>query len=1096
MKITVSVQLLVNSIFEKTMSYKKSAVPQYFRPKISGTECRWELPKELNENNGIAVLGFLQDYLSKSHIKSCLVDFKNLEWADPQPLLYIGMLLAESQLAPDKIILNLGSTDINHSTPLHRIFLKFYSQQGFLSAYSNFVTFRYEGKIQQNVNELRSRLSIEPQATHFINADCILAKIVPANTFQHNKPYLQKTVEEYLKEAKERSIKSDFASESISRDILFQKLRKLLYELLLNISEHSHPDGSSCYAGVYARIRGPKPPVETDTLTWDNLFERTQNIFGQRNFNPNPHAEWLELFISDAGIGLTNKISEWKDPNNKEAAKALSIAKKSKNPLESIAYRLFRNGLSRHDRHDRDRTAVTGLQHLGHLLSVGGDYCRLYTQDGCWVGDHLPWQKTEYSRKDIRNPNPNPKADPKYSDLKPVSGTAYSFCIQPDHNNLTFEQASWVLPTKNERNLILEALKKETKYNGPLDVKYFDRFGLNSCAPPKADELRNSTPEILILRPPRLFDKQDFSKWLDIVSGNVLYQALIPVRSFIIAGLTPFQSLAFRQFVLNNPTNYKTTVDLYLVAENWAVSCVSTSGSRRNFNLVKYKAKDFLAKKGVNSMFGVPDLAVILREMDSKIFWRKESEIDRIPFFDRPVEWYTSKKEEKVINLKRYLDFPIAITNHNRYQACLNSMIRCLSLFPERNAICADNLVSTLVRDANLNCYTKPPKENNSSIVIGSIAVTAGTVHRAKSDSNDPSIQILCHDDSNKKKDPNSILALLWESNLKKDENSVTKEKSNSNWRRIPNTPYIAPFGEQSISILRYKRTDGKLDFDTPLYGRTPEQTYNDFERLEILKIGHWKYTNRHDLLTINMRLAFKYSFLELGYLYSWLKKQFELFFLPNSTKKNHVKFIVYPSHPVTDMIFDHIRNDPNFENCLPVGGMIPVKFLGMRTVSPLLASHLVAERIKTLIQNYSWGVWESVVFDDGTISGKHMRELTQFLQGLGSHQVYTIAFLDRTGLPAQETVFEKFQERHKRLWRWDMPALGNERNCPLCQALSIAQIYAQKLSSERQKIRLKHWIELWKVRDVDLEWHHRGITKTPIMPPLKITFGVDTSNE
>ncbi len=288
------------------------------------------------------------------------------------------------------------------------------------------------------------------------------------------------------------------------------------------------------------------------------------------------------------------------------------------------------------------------------------------------------------------------------------------------------------------------------------------------------------------------------------------------------------------------------------------------------------------------------------------------------------------------------------------------------------------------------------------------------------------------------------------------------------------------------------REKDGNLNFAEPLYGRTPEDTYNDFQRLGVLKTGHWKYGSRHDLQTINMRLAFRFSFLELGPLYVWLKDQFKrLFSLDNENKTALAQLLIYPSHRVTDSILDRIRQDPGFVGVLPEGGMIPVKFLGMHTVSPLLASHLVAYRIQKLVTERNWADWSAVIFDDGAVSGKHMRELTQFLQSLNAN-VYTLALLDRTGLPAQEAVFEKFSRRHSRLWRWDIPSLGNKRDCPLCQGLAITQTYSDRLPSERQKKRLSEWSELWKVRDVDTEWHHGGLQQTHFVPPLKITFGVD----
>ncbi|GAB6147275.1 hypothetical protein JCM12294_47210 [Desulfocicer niacini] len=243
--------------------------------------------------------------------------------------------------------------------------------------------------------------------------------------------------------------------------------------------------------------------------------------------------------------------------------------------------------------------------------------------------------------------------------------------------------------------------------------------------------------------------------------------------------------------------------------------------------------------------------------------------------------------------------------------------------------------------------------------------------------------------------------------------------------------------------------------------------------------------------MTINMRLAFRFSFQELGPLYIWLQKQFDEFFSGPSLVK--AQLLVYPSHPVTDTLFDRIRQDAGFKDILPEGGMLPIKFVGRKTVSPLLASHLVKERIRQILAKRQWTTWSVVLFDDGTISGKHLRETTQLLQSLGAESVYLLVVLDRSGLPVQEKVFSSFLERHKRFWRWDVPGLGTQGKCPLCKALAVVEIHLHKVSSARIYERLKKWIEIWNLRDVDTEWYRDQIQSTiNIEPPLEITFGVD----
>ena len=1072
---------------------QRSAVPVSNRPTAIGRTCKWKVPKILCENEGLAILGLLQRHL-KGGATNCVIDFHEVEWADPQPLLCLGLVIAESQLDPRQVVWNLGSTSEKFSTEGHRIFLKFLAQQGFLTAFAEFGQFRCEGKTTktpQDVLDLRLRLSTQLEATHYKNVDCIFARLLRVDEFQENQSGLQHKVEELLREAHDRAIESAFGGEPFARDMLFQKLRKLLYELLLNVAEHSHLEHVRTYVGVYARICEAKPPIEADAKDWVELFERGMSTYGQAQFSPNPYAEWLDLFVCDVGIGLTSRIADWKAPDDVHVANDLRQAKLSRNPLESIAYRLFRDALSRHPRHDASRTAVTGLQHLGHLLSVGGDHCRLYTQNGCWVGGPLPWNLS-YSRKDIRDS----ATSPEYAGLVPVSGTAYAFSIQPNHTNVaTACRAAWVEADDHTLRAIRDALRSKAVFDPAESIEFYDRRTEPNCLPPSSDELPSDAPLVIVLRPPRLTSKQDISKWLTLVAGNPHDRPKRPVRTFILADLTPFQTLTFRELLLNVNVHSEARLDLYLVSDHWTVSCVSTSLNQRMFIPSDEKARNFACVPDPQDLplFWIGSLAVLLRQMDSEIFWSSVAEQASI-FFNRAVLWSESDKSE--VLLQRYLDFPQALADPVRYRACRRALRRCLALFPDHEAVGADDLVASLVKDALVGTFGNAGKTSTSVLVVGSVAVTAETVNQLVEPSEGEAIHMMIHRDWQGVEGRALLAAMLWVSELPVSADlppSPAGTDSERPWRRIPNSPYIAPLGEQSISILRYRRgKDDRVNFKAPFYGRTPEETYNDFQRLGVLKTGHWKYGSHHDLLTINTRLAFHFSFLELGPLYGWIRDQFGFFFSPRRERPARAQFLIYPSHPVTDSMLNRIRQESGFADVLPQGGMIPVKFLGVHTVSPLLASHLVAYEIEKLVSSRGWGEWSAVVLDDGAVSGKHLRELSQFLQGLNAKTVYTLALLDRTGLPAQEPVLDKYFERHRRFWRWDVPTLGNGRDCPLCQALAIVQTYARRLDSDRQQVRLAEWVSLWKTREVESQWHRGGLPPMRLSPPLKVTFGVD----
>lgn len=1056
-------------------------------PREYDGKCSWRLPKELRENEGLAVLGNLQSILNAG-VRSCSLDLGDVEWIDPQPLLCLGLLLAESGLQKRNIEIELGSTQASSAVE-HRIFLKFFSQQGFLAAFAQFVRFRCDRTLVEgdaDLRALRLRLAAEPKSTHIKNADCIHARLLRVDAYQSDPHLLQDQVEALLLEAQERAIGSAFGPSPTIRDMLFQKVRKLLYELLLNAAEHAHPGRIPTYAGVYARVRGARPAREAESSEWSRLFRADSYTFGNSQFNPNPFAGWLELFICDVGEGLTSQIKKWQEPSDPLVAADLKKAQQSDNPLQSIAYRLFSKPLSRHDRHNVTRTAVTGLQHLGHLLSINGDHCRLYTQQGSWVGGSLPWKDGSFSHADIRPKRRNAEAAARFEGLTLVSGTAYVFAIQPSQRGFEQGQDSCVVPSADDSVRIRAVLQSAS--GGPsASVLVVDKRNDNNCAPPMGGEFLNKESRVVVLRPPRLMSKLDVSRWLELFVEHCRNHVGADLQ-WVLADLTPFQMFAIRELLLNVVVGAQTDLRVVLVSEDWRVTCVATSTGSRALKPSMELSREFI--KASEGSFRLMELALILRELDSEIFWKSVELSIPQPFFNGPVDWPSSRNAAP-IRLSRYLDFPVALADPVRYRACRRALRRLVALYPDHSPVAADDLVASLVRDANRGLY-REERSHERLLVVGSVAVTGGTVARFSQGAAVESVHILTHEDAQFGDQPAPLAALLWlRGPLRTHGEQV--QMFDEPWKRITNTAYIAPHGEQSISLLRYQRTSrGALDFSNPFYGRTPEEMYNDFARLGAIKTGHWKYGSLHDLITINLRQATLFSFLELGPMYEWLKAQFRDLFVRGRRGQSKAQILVYPSHPVTDALMDRIRQDPGFAELLPSGGMMPITFLGNHTVSPLLASHLVAYQIKQKIALMKLKSWSVTVLDDGAVTGKHLRELSQLIRDLKPSRVFTIALLDRTGLPAYERVLKEFTQRNRRYWRWDVPALGNGRDCQICKALTISQTYSTQLLSERQRARLREWSSLWQARDIDTEWHEGGMQAVPFAEPLRVTFGVD----
>jgi hypothetical protein len=175
----------------------------------------------------------------------------------------------------------------------------------------------------------------------------------------------------------------------------------------------------------------------------------------------------------------------------------------------------------------------------------------------------------------------------------------------------------------------------------------------------------------------------------------------------------------------------------------------------------------------------------------------------------------------------------------------------------------------------------------------------------------------------------------------------------------------------------------------------------------------------------------------------------------------------------------------------MPMLGIIPIKFAGDRTVSPLVAFQPILEIIEARAKKKRLSAWSAAVMDDGVISGKHMREISQLLTAMGAKSVRTIAIVDRSGLPSQENLVARYLERNRRYWRWDVPTLGNHRNCILCHALGILRLQSAT-ATPRVRRRISEWDSIWRARDSNREWYVGADSRVEFQPKLKISFGVD----
>jgi len=348
----------------------------------------------------------------------------------------------------------------------------------------------------------------------------------------------------------------------------------------------------------------------------------------------------------------------------------------------------------------------------------------------------------------------------------------------------------------------------------------------------------------------------------------------------------------------------------------------------------------------------------------------------------------------------------------------------------------------------------------------------------------------------------NTAHLLLWP---RRNEDWWLEFGERDRYARIGRTPVIARDGWKSFTMPRYQKDKEAI---VSVYQKGPNESYKEWQELSrpLMKLGHWKYGVHHDLLTLNLLLAFDSELDLVGLPFKGGVARYVFFhffsFLgvsdkdlneegvkvrnkikeeyPPSSKDEDVKdkaYIIYPSHPVTDHVIEKFLSliAPISQNKLRTRmiGLWPVQ--RNRSVSALLLSGLVSERLNSISHERNARI---MLFDDAVITGRTYEEIKELLRSKGYRDVRTLTLLDRQRLPSSS-----YLVRNKRdcYWRFDVPLLGNDGACPLCSAIEVARNFQTVIVSFQYKDRIKEWLDEWIPLSSITNWADGGVTGMPL---------------
>jgi hypothetical protein len=744
-------------------------------------------------------------------------------------------------------------------------------------------------------------------------------------------------------------------------------------------------------------------------------------------------------------------------------------------PLRTEAQKVFKEPFSRYtDRIVSRKTSITGLQHIGFVMEAGpeepirNDFVRIYS-NGEWVGEHFPWPPApiQASFENFRNQNDH------------ATGTYYTFCLEPPvSGRLPASEAYpafFFIPDFEELRGVRSRLADPTSL-------YCPPHGFSDQLPNYARAQRRTSiaawihvldMEVGVIRPARTIRKADLIDLLEQLASRVR-SGVSRLRTLIFADVPTFLAIDLAYLLKDSRREGiwpNSQLAIIVLTQDWCVAYYTTSPRLNAFQVDASRARDFLS--GVSHDFCAADVALLLRSADSRVFWGNVAEA----YVNEQIKWGTRE-------ILGYLDLPQALVHTTCFHAAQRALRRALRTHRIDAVLTADTLVGSLLTDDFAILDGKLPLEHDLGrevVVAGSIKVTGSTTTRFRL-RRDVSVRAIVHLLS--RDDPISgaalhdgvadVIALEWSPRSEK----ATPVRARM-YERIPETPFVIRGGERAIPLPRFAEQSSGTTYQRSYYGESPNDTYDTWQKQGLLKFGHWVYGGRHDLLTINLLEAINSD--ASGRIVSWLVST--LACIKRSTAANHDFILVYPSHVVTERIIRQLQS--RSDN--PANRILALKVVQHQSTSPFLVSPVERDRLGVMFRRSKMDT-VVILFDDGTVTGKSLNELQQFVTGLWLQvhattnrrrphlDLRTVALLDRTGLPTHRRLVEEQVVHHPRLWRWDVPGLGNERSCTLCAALSRCRHLRDRIGDRDLAARLDLWMKHWRPLPVVGEWSEGGL--------------------
>lgn len=998
-----------------------------------------------------------------SEFSECRFNIDECSWIDPTPLLSILIALFTFCDGGGKVEIIFPGTGNKNGCG----FLEFLAQEGFLNILKRYSASTGRFSLMFG-KELISEAVIDSIYKLEGNLSYRNCRLLPASIFYTKARGLHGVEElataQRIDDWVEQKINEVFLGEAVTKIPLWacsgvkSRLQTALRETLHNILEHAY-GGEGGYAGLYVRYRRGFPVANTDEL---KILRNEFGVEGDINDVPllprdyENRTGFIEVFVIDSGCGICYSLSKAVGENLK---------------VQDYVLAALRDGKSS-KRTDKRITAAGGLKALRVLLEPHRDSIRI-RDAATWWGAQLPF--VEDKRWTV-----NASSTEKDS----IQGLAWAIRISWDEYTDIVIGDYWREWANDAPTCVID------EFTTSIDIPITRRIPIvdmrfNSVEFKRHREKATS----VVLLPPERFDKNNIvivsRQWVTMLASNGI---------LVIGDISPNDASIYISAFDELPVDpyFKATKAIVLITRRLHV-CVF---ERRNgrFSTNPEVADKYLSCEASGNILGDEESIVkylrVLRAHESKAFWAaiQEESQEGTTYLRGKVEW------GKTI-MDGYLDFAQTLTNQTCQKIYESALWRLPALFSSKRCHLKslDQLTDSLIERFNaFHPGTIKPEAVDTELLIGSIQVSGMTERLAHVDSNQNVWHFFRHPDATAE----AHYLLLWPQAI-----WFEKFPERHRYERVGRTPVIARDGWKAYPMPRFRQEVKGQEY-VSVYESSPKESYAYWQDRDVMKIGHWVYGGHHDLLTLNLIAALEMPLDHTGmpttgdiakFIYQQL---FNLLDIPNTklsekgreiAEASHVQHIprgrrrqsvlIYPSHPVTDHIINCLMQlvSDDYKDKLrkQLVGILPIR--RPRSGSTLLISGLVSERLEQIARS---GTTAAVIFDDAMLTGRTYYEIKRLLKVRGFTSIRSLIILDRQRLPSSDYIKA---EQSMCYWRLDVPPLGGESSCLLCQALSAACGLMTSMNDSPYLDRLIRLVSDWEPRSPVTGWADGGLTPIPI---------------